>query len=253
LAVLLAPALLLGAPDLRADDTPGVSAPERALELHDEARSLYAHGRYREAATKLELAVKLDPDAKVLFYNLGLIQERLGDLDAAIASYRRALELEKNEEEQAALAAIILRLEGARHEVKPHPRPPGTSAPAGAPAQEPDEPRHAGPNPWFYGTAAAAAGTLIVGLALAGRAADVNPGDEAATGPDVSIDELEARADEAHRLAIAADVFLVAAACGTVATIVLAFTLPSAEAGESRKERARLELGPGLATLSWPF
>src|SRR4051794_19653069 len=83
--------LLLFAGHALADDAPPPRPPattiapepqaergKQAMALHDEARELYAHGRYRAAVARLEAAQALDPEANELVYNLGLIHERLG-------------------------------------------------------------------------------------------------------------------------------------------------------------------------------
>jgi tetratricopeptide (TPR) repeat protein len=195
--------------------------PKRALELHDEARALYAEGRYRDAITKLKEAVRLDPQAKLLYYNLGLIEERTGELAAALEHYRACLELEKDPEERDKLETIIKRIEGARaHE--PSGPAPATSNTAPAPAPDP-EPAHAppSPSPWIWGGAALTVGALVVGAALATRASDLDPNDNVATSADVTLDDLQANAESAHDYAIGADIAFCVAGAAAVATVIL--------------------------------
>jgi tetratricopeptide (TPR) repeat protein len=202
----------------RADD----SAPRRALELHDEARALYAKGRYTEAIDKLRLAVELDPDAKVLYYNLGLIEEKLGHVDSALAYFRRCLELEQSDEERVALARIVKRLEGAKKYVDwdEASLPPiiirrGSEVAGDGGGEAPLL-------PWVYAAGGTAAVAAILSVGLAAGASSVDPGDEPSTRADTSVEQLEEDARAAHGLAIGADVTLGIAAGALATTLVLA-------------------------------
>jgi tetratricopeptide (TPR) repeat protein len=226
-------------------ETPPDDAPARALALHDEARQLYARGRYREAVAKLDEAVGIDPDAKVLYYNLGLIHERLGDLDRAVASYRKALELEQDEREKVNLARIIKRLEGAKAAgdlavPAPPPLPPVTPEPQPAPSS-------GGTSPWVWVGVGTSATAALIAVILASRAHATQP-DDPTTQPGVSVDDLEAAADDAHRLAVGADVALGIGVVAGVTTVVVAL----ATSGAGGEEQAR---GPSMeqGRLSWRF
>lgn len=192
----------------------------RALELHDEAHDLYAQGRYHDAIAKLNEAVSLDPQAKLLYYNLGLIEERIGDLDSALAHYKKVQELEKNPEEQAKLAHIVRRLEGAMlHEPKR-----GQSAapsPAPTPLPEPESDARPTMSPWVWVAGGVTVSALIIGAALAVHAADLDPNGELTTSTDVSLDDLRADAAEAHDFAVGADAAFIIAGTGAVVTIVI--------------------------------
>src|SRR5690242_15658561 len=50
--------------------------PKKAMALHDEAWALYEEGRYRAAIDRLEAALRLDPDARELVYNLAVLHEK---------------------------------------------------------------------------------------------------------------------------------------------------------------------------------
>ncbi len=242
------------------------TAPQRALQLHDEARTLYGAGKYREAISRLQEAVRLDPEAKVLFYNLGLIEERLGQLDAAQDHYRRCLELERNPREREQLEKLIKRLEGAKRHTGKAKTPNGTSQQPVAPSGPPrDSASRGSVSPWVWATGAAATSALAVGVILASRAVAVDPGDEATTGPDVSLDDLHSDASQAHTLAIGADVAFGIAFAATAATVVLALwrsgddgpaTLTKqTDDGSHLPSQAglRLELAPGRGRLVWRF
>ena len=61
-------------------------------------RGVAAHlqGRNYDAVAWLERAVRLKPDAPMYHYNLGVVQQALGEQDAAEATYRRVLELDQS-------------------------------------------------------------------------------------------------------------------------------------------------------------
>ena len=64
-------------------------------QLHDDVALLYLDlGRGREAATHLEISVKLKPDSAAAHFNLGTALTVAGRLDDAIGEYRRALGLQ---------------------------------------------------------------------------------------------------------------------------------------------------------------
>ncbi len=93
----------------------------KAEQHYKRARELYQLGRYREAIAQLEAALKLDPGAAELLYNLGLVREKLGDAEEAIDAYRKylkALGPEADPEEVAKIRSAIKRLEGAKTELK---------------------------------------------------------------------------------------------------------------------------------------
>ncbi len=66
--------------------------------------------------TELEAAIALAPELADLQYDLGLVYERLGRLDAAIVAYRQYRQRARESSERARAARIITRIEGARRE-----------------------------------------------------------------------------------------------------------------------------------------
>lgn len=221
---------------------------QRALELHDEARHLYSEGRYQEAIDKLTEAVRLDPDGKVLFYNLGLIQEKVGDLVGALRHYKRALELETDDREKEKLAVTIQRIEGARV-TEPAPVP-VTSVPE-APAVADQARASEGVTPWVWVAAGTAAAALVTGIVLASRAQAVDPGDQATTKVGVGIEDLERDADKAHQLAIGADVAFVLAGVATAAAVVIAVIDGSGLVAS--RSAPSVAVGPLGAYATWRF
>lgn len=61
--------------------------------LVDEANVYYAMGDNVKFKEKLEEAVKINPTDYVLHYNIGVMKADLKDLDGAIASYQKAIEI----------------------------------------------------------------------------------------------------------------------------------------------------------------
>ena len=243
----------VGGAALAADDAPG-----RALELHDEARVLYARGQYHEAVAKLEEAVALDPQAKTLHYNLGLIAEKLGDLTGAIGHYRLCLELETDPYEREQLARIIKRLEGARAAGVFEPQPAAAPPPA---APTPAAARPSSPLvPWAWVSGATAVSAFLVATVLASRASALDPdAEETRTGPGVTLEALQEDAADAHDLAVGADVALGVGLVAAATTVVLVLVAASddepttATATRSAPATLALRLGPGRGALSWRF
>ncbi len=238
---------LLGLPSALAD-----TAPERALALHDEAKTLYAKGHYNEAVEKLQLAVELDPEAKILYYNLGLIEEKLGHVDTALAYFRRCLELEQTHEEKVRLAKTIRRLEGARTYVD------WTNNQQAAPViiRQTSDQKSTGKGaspllPWAYVAGGTAFVAAAIGVGLAVRAGDLDPGDNPTTSAGVSMADLQDQADEAHSLAIGADVTLGIAAGAFATSIALA--LLSAHGMGSTTEVSQHELTIGPTGGQWTY
>ncbi len=103
------------------EEKPKSPHQQQAFQHFLRAQELYKLGRYREAIARLEAAVKLDPDAADLWYNLGVVHEKLGDADEAIAAYERYLKLlgpDADAEELKRIRGFIQRLKGARTDLK---------------------------------------------------------------------------------------------------------------------------------------
>ena len=70
---------------------PGMSEPEHPAPLLREAARLEQDGRLGDAAATYERVLARWPDLPDCWYNLGLLQRRLGRFDAALVSYAQAL------------------------------------------------------------------------------------------------------------------------------------------------------------------
>lgn len=88
----------------------------RAIAHYERGRVHYAAGRYRAAIVELEAAIALAPALTDLQYDLGLVYERLGRLDAAIVAYRRYQSTAADPAERERTTRIIARLTGAQNE-----------------------------------------------------------------------------------------------------------------------------------------
>lgn len=96
---------------------PTQSTPSAQAAAHYErSRAAYAAGHYVEAANELEAAWRLDPQGVTLLFNLGVVYERMGDLDRAARAYERYLARTDDPEERGRTQRILSRLRGARDE-----------------------------------------------------------------------------------------------------------------------------------------
>lgn len=256
-------ALLLVAGRAIADGAPVPAPPavspeqeareKQAMALHDEARELHAHGRYRAAIARLEAALALDPQGKELVYNLALIHERLGEIDPAVRYYRRYLETETDPREREKIEGVLKRLEGAKQDLvvaagAAPPPAPEAAAPAAA-----TSPRSFGP--WVIVTGAVGAMGLFTGVVLGVSALARSPGASAITGPGVTADDLLADARAAHRQAVGADIALLIglAATGAAVGIHLGSRAAAGPAPRAASPRIDLALGPLAGALRVSF
>ncbi|MCS6900779.1 MAG: hypothetical protein RMJ98_14680 [Myxococcales bacterium] len=208
------------------------NSQDRAQMAYQEALKLYRSGQYRAAVDKLLEARKLDPTAKELPYNLGLLYEKLGEIDNAIKNFELYLTLETDNEEKERVRATLQRLEGARVELaknKPtasaspsteSPPLPLTSSPPSLepPPPPPSTPRKGRLDGLVYGTGGLALAAAGVGVFFGIRALSLRP--EKSTA-DQSIETLEDRQRRAHQSGIFADIsFGVALASGGAAALL---------------------------------
>src|SRR5271170_3834692 len=121
-AVGLVLALLVRAVPAAAQPPPAANAgtPEAVAEARvhfAKGKELYQAGAYREAIAELEAARALDPKAKDLVFNLGVIHEKLGDINDALRFLRLYTQMDLEPAEQARAETYIKRLEGAKAEL----------------------------------------------------------------------------------------------------------------------------------------
>ncbi|MGH7296278.1 MAG: tetratricopeptide repeat protein, partial [Polyangiaceae bacterium] len=101
----------------RADETSpaNVAAARRHFER---AKAYYGQGSYREAIGELEAAHTLDPTAKDLVFNLGVVHEKLGDIEDALTWFRLYTTMNLTPPERDRADAYVKRLEGAKKELE---------------------------------------------------------------------------------------------------------------------------------------
>ena len=203
---------------------------KKAQEHFQKARDLYSQGSYRDALGELEVARGLDPKAKDLVMNLGIVNEKLGNYDDAIKWFHTFLDMtDVTAAEKSRAEGFIKRIEGAKKEAAAKPPPPPPPATTTAPAPPPPPPSRDDENApkgrmdgatIGVGAIAAvglAAGTTFGVLALTKRPTGFT------TGQDGSYADLQSKTDSAHTMAIIADVSLGVGVVASIVTLYLYF------------------------------
>jgi len=256
-------------------------ANQAAARRHFErARDYYAGGSYRDAIGELEAAHSLDPNAKDLVFNLGVVHEKLGHIEDALKWCRLYATMDLTPAEREKADAYIHRLEGAQRELEAQgaPRePPGEGA-AKAPEEKPATPAPSGAAPLpapplpppppapaarfagvrldalAIGSGSVSAAALGFGLVLAVKAQKDRPPSPFVTGRDGTYTDLVDRQANAHREAVLADIGFGVAATTAAATVVLllARTPARAAARDSNGVSAvPLPGGGGILVRGW--
>lgn len=197
----------------------------RAVELHDEAKSLYERGQYRRAIAKLEAALELDPDGTELVYNLALIHEKLAEPDVAEGYYRRYVDMETDPRARERAIATLKRLEGAKKSVPEDlqeraPAPSSSAPPAPSSSAPPPPPVRRTPSPMVFVLGGVAVAAASIGVGFGVSALSTHP-DGLSTGPHTTSYDLEARASSARTQALVADLAFVTSVVLGAATAVL--------------------------------
>jgi tetratricopeptide (TPR) repeat protein len=78
----------VGMPNIGLADETWAANVAAARKHFEKARAYYGQGAYREAVNELEAAHVLDPNAKDLVFNLGVVHEKLSDIDEALNWFR---------------------------------------------------------------------------------------------------------------------------------------------------------------------
>lgn len=156
---------------------PAPAAQSEAQQHFERALEHYRAGRYRAAIDALRAALALDPGSKDLVYNLALVHEKLGELDAAILALQRYLELEEDPVEVQRAEQAITRMRGAREQLEITALAPmAPSSPPSAPPQptptpaNPAEPQTDRVDSWLLAGAGVAAVSALVGVVFGARA-----------------------------------------------------------------------------------
>lgn len=188
------------------------------------AKDLYASGAYREAIAELEQARGLDPKAKDLVFNLGIVHEKLGKFDEAITFFRQYLEMDSvTSTERAKAENIIKRIEGAKREVPAAPVPTGTATVTEPPPPPPESPGRGRMDALTIGAGSVAIVGLGVGTAFGILAIANKPSSTFVTGRDGTYDVLQTKQSDAHTQAIVADIGFGVGIVAALATAYLYF------------------------------
>lgn len=207
------PAAAQAPPQEEPDAETLTDAQRSAREHFERAKALYQTGAYRDAIRELEQAHELDPAAKDLVFNLGVVHDRLGAYDDAIAYFQEYIAMETvTDAEREKAETIVRRIEGAKREAeqKKAPAPAPEAAASKDPAASDRAPPEAKPargrvDAATLTTASLAVVGLGVGAAFGVRALSLEPSGFV-TGRDGTYDDLQRRADDARTSAIIADV-----------------------------------------------
>jgi tetratricopeptide (TPR) repeat protein len=189
------------------------SPPSAALQHYNRGREHYQAGRYRDALQELEVAVNLDPSSPNLVYNVARVYELLGDIDQAIAFYRRYRDMlpanERAERERTVLT--LQRLEGARVHVE-EATPPTVII----------ERKRGVADAAFWSVASIGA-LALVGAGATGVLAltTEHESEQFRLGKDGGIKGRNAIVERADRLALASDVLLIGGASLGITAILL--------------------------------
>ena len=212
-------------PSSEPSNEPKTKEQIEAQQHFQRAKDLYLQGSYREAIGELESARALDPKAKDLVFNLGIVHERLGNFDEAITAFQKYEQMpDVTATEKARAENSIKRIEGAKREAALHapkttPGGNGQSGPAQRPPPQEDPPRGR------IDTATIAAGSVSVAGLAAGTvfgiiAVSSKPSSTFVTGRDGSYADLQDKTTKAHTFALVSDVSF---GVGIVAAAVTAY------------------------------
>lgn len=224
-AVALVAALVSGSlggePIAVADETSpaNVAAARRHF---DRGRAYYQQGAYREAIAEFEAAHALDPNAKDLVFNLGVVHEKLADIDDALKWFRLFASMNITDQERERVNAYLKRLEGAKKELDAKQAAAaaaaGSSSTGAPPAPAPEKPQYGRIDGYTIAAASVAVVSLGAGIALGVKALTDKPPSNPVTSPNLTYNQLVSRTNQAHNEAIGAD------ACFGVAVAAAAVT-----------------------------
>jgi tetratricopeptide (TPR) repeat protein len=245
------------------------SANVDAARRHFErARTDYAQGSYREAIGELEAAHTLDPSAKDLVFNLGVVHEKLSDIDDALQWFQLYTTMSLTAQERERADAYIRRLEGAKKELAqrpagrpatPAPPPPTDTLPSSlvlsASVPPPGNAAHGRVDAATITALSVTGAALAFGTVMAIKAAADKPPSGFVTGVNGSYSDLASATSSAHREALFADVgFGVSLAAGITAAVLYFARAPggassSPPAGSGSPSVSAAPLAGGAALL----
>jgi tetratricopeptide (TPR) repeat protein len=223
--------------DLPAAANAGTPEAVAEAKVHfTKGRNLYQAGSYHEAIAELEAARALDPKAKDLVFNLGVIHEKLGNITDALRFLRLYAQMDLEPSEQTRAENYIKRLEGAKAELD-------AKQAAERAAAEATPPPKATPTRGRLDTATLVAGgvavvALAAGTVLGVKALGDQPGSGYVVGKNGTLAGLDSQQSSAHTEAIAADACFGGAVAAAAVAVGLYFGRykDSPESPASRKK-----------------
>lgn len=253
-SVGLAGFLAIGAPahaeSAAAGAPAAASAADRAQaeDQFKQAKALYLEGRYVEARTALLEARKLDPNAKDLVFNLGVVAEKLLDYDDAIAYLREYKAMDSVTEAEAQRAdASIRRIEGARER---HPKSTTQTAPAVQPDKPAPPPQHGRVDAFTIAGLGVTGAALATGAVFGVLALQANPADLVTTGRGNTYAQVASNNDRAQTFGLVADIGFGVAIAAAITTTVLYFARSKDPARAARTTGLTL---PARQVARWGF
>jgi tetratricopeptide (TPR) repeat protein len=223
-ALALVAAALLPAPRTALGDETSPANVAAARKHYEKARADYAQGAYREAIGELEAAHALDPNAKDLVFNLGVVHEKLADIEDALKWFRLYVTMNLTAGERDRAEAYIKRLEGAKKELDAKQ---AAAAASSAPAPPPPPPGSDEPPPrgridaLTITGAGVTAVALGVGIVMGIKAESDKPPNNFVTGKNGTFADLQNRQNTAHSEAVVADIGFGVAILAAAATTYL--------------------------------
>jgi tetratricopeptide (TPR) repeat protein len=203
---------------------------------YEKAKAFYAQGAYREAIGELEAAHTLDPSAKDLVFNLGVVHEKLGDIDDALKWFRLYTTMNLTQAERDRADAYVKRLDGAKKEVEDRQAAEAASGSHGTPPPPTPPPpiKEKGPpgriDALTIGAASVTVAALGFGVVMAIKAQVDRPPSPFVTGRNGTYADLVDRQSNAHQEAVMADIGFAVAAAAAVGTAALYFARPKVTA-----------------------
>lgn len=228
------PAAAVAAPQVGTPD-----AIEAARAHFTKGRALYQSGAYREAIVELDAARALDPKAKDLVFNLGVVHEKLGDIDEALRYARLYSQMDLEPAERARAESYITRLEGAKAEVAARKAAEAKRVPVAA--QRPATASLRVRGRLDVATVVVGVGTLVAAATggVFGVKAVLDKPTSFVTGKDGTLAELQHLESTAHTEAVVSNLCFAGAVAGAVAATVLYFGRYRDVAPSAAKPQAR--------------
>jgi tetratricopeptide (TPR) repeat protein len=237
--------------------TPSPTDRARAKDLYRQGTERFQSGDFRAALDLFEQAQRLDPHP-VLAYNVARAHENLGELDEAIAAYRRYLDLDPKASDRGAVEQRITSLQTQRDERRTleqrtqELKAAQQTAAAAKRSQQRPPPDPPSPIPWLI--AGVGAVGIGVGATLGALATGIR--DDAQAEPSgEKAQELE---EESATVATAANITLIAGGALVlggvlIGVIDLANSGPKAATAAQRPRRLTLRASPTSLMLRGLF